>query len=347
MTSHNLLVRVFEACETMSNANVIVTDKTGTLTANQMRVVEGTIGGTAFSLRDKQGSDGDRGNDDGEIAEESEDGEVKDTKALIELLKKNEHLFDILAQSVAVNSSAFEENLEEERKGEAGKKDKSSSQKKGKDSKRKGQPNGHSSTQSEDDDKDDEPNFVGNKTDSALLQMMEVVLKDLKKQNYAEIREEAETVSMWPFNSDRKAMATTIKLKDGKGYRLFVKGAAEVIVGLCTSRAKLEGDADDETESIDGKYQKHIQSLVEKYDKRTLSTIAMAYRDVEEWPPAGAGEGEDGKIKYEDVAKELTLLAIPGIEDPLREGVVDAVRNCQMAGVSVKMCTGDNVLTAR
>lgn len=30
MTQNNLLVRVFEACETMSNANVVVTDKTGT-----------------------------------------------------------------------------------------------------------------------------------------------------------------------------------------------------------------------------------------------------------------------------------------------------------------------------
>ena len=345
MTSHNLLVRVFEACETMSNANVIVTDKTGTLTANQMRVVEGTIGGTAFSLRDKQGNaqeDGNSENDDeGEIAEESEDGEVKDTKALIELLKKNEKLFEILSQSVAVNSSAFEEHTEAERKGESvNKKDKSKGGK-------KGQQNGHSTSSKGDEAENDGPRFVGNKTDSALLQMMEVTLKDIKKQSYAEIREEAETVVMFPFNSDRKAMATAIKLKDGKGYRLFVKGAAEVIVGLCTSRAKLEGESGDLTEDIDEKYQKHIQSLVEKYAKRSLRTIAMAYRDVEEWPPSEAGQGEDGKVSYDDVAKELTLLSIPAIEDPLREGVVDAVKKCHIAGVSVKMCTGDNVLTAK
>jgi Ca2+-transporting ATPase len=73
----------------------------------------------------------------------------------------------------------------------------------------------------------------------------------------------------------------------------------------------------------------------------------MAYRDVEEWPPSEAGQGEDGKVSYDDVAKELTLLSIPAIEDPLREGVVDAVKKCHIAGVSVKMCTGDNVLTAK
>ena len=44
---------------------------------------------------------------------------------------------------------------------------------------------------------------------------------------------------------------------------------------------------------------------------------------------------------------DLTLVSIIGIEDPLRLGVRDAVANCGKAGVRVKMCTGDNVLTAR
>jgi Ca2+-transporting ATPase len=43
----------------------------------------------------------------------------------------------------------------------------------------------------------------------------------------------------------------------------------------------------------------------------------------------------------------LTLIGIVGIEDPLRPGVVEAVKKCQKAGVTIKMCTGDNVLTAR
>jgi len=40
-------------------------------------------------------------------------------------------------------------------------------------------------------------------------------------------------------------------------------------------------------------------------------------------------------------------MAIVGIEDPLREGVQEAVANCNKAGVRVMMCTGDNMLTAR
>jgi len=43
----------------------------------------------------------------------------------------------------------------------------------------------------------------------------------------------------------------------------------------------------------------------------------------------------------------MTLVAITGIEDPLRPSVREAVARCHHADVTVKMCTGDNVLTAR
>ena len=47
------------------------------------------------------------------------------------------------------------------------------------------------------------------------------------------------------------------------------------------------------------------------------------------------------------LCQQLVLIGITGIEDPLRDGVREAVAKCHMAGVTVKMCTGDNVLTAR
>lgn len=52
-------------------------------------------------------------------------------------------------------------------------------------------------------------------------------------------------------------------------------------------------------------------------------------------------------MPYDELARDLTLIGITGIEDPLREGVREAVASCLKAGVTVKMCTGDNVLTAR
>jgi len=59
---------------------------------------------------------------------------------------------------------------------------------------------------------------------------------------------------------------------------------------------------------------------------------------VTDWP---------AQVEYDDLAIDLTLIGITGIEDPLRDGVREAVASCKMAGVRVTMCTGDNVLTAR
>lgn len=52
------------------------------------------------------------------------------------------------------------------------------------------------------------------------------------------------------------------------------------------------------------------------------------------------------QVLYENLAFDLTLIGITGIKDSLRDGVWEAVAKCQKAGVTVKMCAGDNVLNA-
>ena len=54
-----------------------------------------------------------------------------------------------------------------------------------------------------------------------------------------------------------------------------------------------------------------------------------------------------GKVNYDDLATNLTLTSIIGIEDPCRTGVREAVFKCGKAGVRVKICTGDNFLSAK
>jgi Ca2+-transporting ATPase len=48
-----------------------------------------------------------------------------------------------------------------------------------------------------------------------------------------------------------------------------------------------------------------------------------------------------------DLCTGMTCIGIVGIEDPLRDGVKEAVHACQKAGVFVRMVTGDNVVTAK
>jgi Ca2+-transporting ATPase len=91
----------------------------------------------------------------------------------------------------------------------------------------------------------------------------------------------------------------------------------------------------------------NISRTISFYASQTLRTIALCYRNFPYWPPQGALLLDRDEVEYDDLITELTLICITGIEDPLRPGVRDAVADCGKAGVRVKMCTGDNVLTAR
>ena len=48
----------------------------------------------------------------------------------------------------------------------------------------------------------------------------------------------------------------------------------------------------------------------------------------------------------DNLERDLILLALVGIEDPLRPEVPAAIASCQRAGIEVKMVTGDNAGTA-
>ena len=49
----------------------------------------------------------------------------------------------------------------------------------------------------------------------------------------------------------------------------------------------------------------------------------------------------------EKIMDNMTCLCIVGIEDPVRPEVPEAIRQCQRAGITVRMVTGDNINTAR
>lgn len=49
---------------------------------------------------------------------------------------------------------------------------------------------------------------------------------------------------------------------------------------------------------------------------------------------------------WSQVESSLIVLAIVGIKDPLRDGIKDAVTRCHEGGVTVRMVTGDNKITA-
>ncbi|KAI0342676.1 calcium-translocating P-type ATPase [Trametopsis cervina] len=312
MTKEKLLVRVLGSCETMANASVVCTDKTGTLTQNEMTVVAGSVGIhckfvhdlAANKTRTNAGEEGGVKPTSGGSRRHAEDFSIDQSElngVLTEPLRK---LFNA---AIAINSTAFEDH----------------------------------------DPESGELVFVGSKTETALLKFA----KQNGWNDWKQTRESADIVQMIPFSSDRKAMGVVVRLPNHSGYRLYLKGASEILTNKCTQHVVVKKDADSshvvETAFIDELVKDNISRTIIFYANQTLRTIALCYRDFETWPPRGCDAPTEDEVPYEFLAAEMTLIAITGIEDPLRPGVREAVANCHKAGVTVKMCTGDNVLTAR
>lgn len=182
--------------------------------------------------------------------------------------------------------------------------------------------------------------FIGSKTETALLQLA----KDhLGLHSLAETRANEQVLQMMPFDSGKKCMGAVIKLRSGTGYRLLVKGASEILLGYCSTKAELQTLTEEPLTSTD---RDSLRSTIDKYASKSLRTIGLVYKDFEQWPPSHA-EATDGHIEFASLLRDLIFLGVVGIQDPVRPGVPEAVRKAQHAGVTVRMVTGDNIITAQ
>jgi Ca2+-transporting ATPase len=200
------------------------------------------------------------------------------------------------------------------------------------------------STAFEDTDATTQDKFVGSKTETALLNFA----KDhLGMGPVAEERANAELVQLFPFDSGRKCMGCVEQLSTGK-YRLYVKGASEILLEKADKLIADPTKGITETEMTSSN-RKDLNQIITTYASRSLRTIGIVYRDFESWPPKGARfmEGTIDAAEFDDVFKSMVFISIVGIQDPLRDGVKEAVKKCSEAGVFVRMVTGDNVITAK
>ncbi|XP_066158458.1 plasma membrane calcium-transporting ATPase 2 isoform X5 [Euwallacea fornicatus] len=188
------------------------------------------------------------------------------------------------------------------------------------------------------------PKQVGNKTECSLLGFSLALNK-----NYQNIRDdypEESFTRVYTFNSVRKSMSTVIPRREG-GYRLFTKGASEMILNKCAFIYGHDGRLEKFTRDMQ---ERLLKQVIEPMACDGLRTISVAYKD---FVPGKAAINEvhiDNEPNWEDednIVSNLTCLCVVGIEDPVRQEVPDAIKKCQKAGITVRMVTGDNVNTAR
>ncbi|KQS21513.1 plasma membrane calcium-transporting ATPase 2 isoform X5 [Drosophila erecta] len=190
----------------------------------------------------------------------------------------------------------------------------------------------------------DLPIQVGNKTECALLGFVQGL--GVKYQSIRDEITEDKFTRVYTFNSVRKSMGTVIPRPNG-GYRLYTKGASEIIMKKCAFIYGHEGTLEKFTREMQ---ERLIREVIEPMACDGLRTISVAYRD---FVPGKAAINEvhiDGEPNWDDeenIMTNLTCLCVVGIEDPVRPEVPDAIRKCQRAGITVRMVTGDNINTAR
>jgi len=234
MLKSNNLVRKMHACETMGATTVICTDKTGTLTENQMRVFD-----TDFFIPESDST----------------------------------HIY----LDMAVNSTA------------------------------------------EIDFSGDKPKVSGNPTEGALLLWL-----NSKGIDYRTLRETTDTIAELPFSTERKYMATVVRLSDGREV-LYVKGAPEIIFALCHNYPK-------------GVTKEVVDSMLLGYQSQAMRTLGFAYQELK----PGDATFSDNRI----TADNLTFIGLVAISDPVRATVPAAVKEVLDAGIKVKIVTGDTPGTA-
>ncbi|KAJ1673620.1 plasma membrane calcium, partial [Spiromyces aspiralis] len=200
-----------------------------------------------------------------------------------------------------------------------------------------------------------------------------------KRADYYRIRKECKKVLTIPFSSKLKSMTTIVDRsiadeghdaesmpEQGRsGYRAYTKGASEIILSNCSHYLDKSG----EVKALDDAVRKDFALAIKESAKQALRTFALAYKDeltqaeydeVADFSPdrSDSGKaaarpkrdndnGDDNDTSIELPVKDMVWIGMVGIQDPLREGVVESVRACQRAGIVVRMITGDNIETGK
>lgn len=348
MAQNGNLVRVLRSCEIMGGATAICSDKTGTLTENSMRVVCGYVSAAhEFDDREGAGADAARaavaGADDVVAGAEprAEPRAERASSALWAQLAPD--LRATIMHNIVHNSTAFANPAYDPGAARVARE----------------RPQQRSllhhlvarKRPAEQTLGGDTDPYVGSKTESALLLLAEAV-GAFATELLADLRTHADVVQVVPFESSRKWLGLVVRTE--RGFRLYAKGAAELVSRACASHH------DGTVQPMARGAREAVLAKLDLYASDALRAIMLAHRDFEcaVWPPPELADpaaphqaaperlvDTESSVHHNKSALVMDLLV--GLADPLKPGVAHAVAQCKMAGVTVRMVTGDNLDTAK
>lgn len=240
MSSENNLVRVLSSCETMGSATCICTDKTGTLTTNNMSVVGGYLYDVPFGILTEDNAE--------KLADletlplnhnfSAYQGSENIFYPLLSLFEKNVEARDLLVDSIILNSTAIvpSKNLQLSKQNQV----------------------------------------IGSKTEVALLQMLQKMdIDDPCYLRHHEAQLGRIITDLVPFSSERKMMKVTVDQSAiGKSLLTLVKGAPELILASCSTQLQVTQSGQLIRIPIDDA---SIKSTQWRLSRLGLRTLAFAY----------------------------------------------------------------------
>ena len=161
----------------------------------------------------------------------------------------------------------------------------------------------------------------GNSIDRAVLGLY-------SKGNCRIVKESFAVKNRLPFSSENKYSAIEVASLTADAQMTLYKGAPEKLIQRCSYYIANSGEVKQFTDSDRKAMESYIKGLTEK----AMRCIALTMSDF---------------FKEDELPKDMTLLGVIGVVDPLREEVPDAVKTANEAGIQVIEITGDCLETAK
>ena len=264
MARQNAIIRQLPAVETLGSITVICSDKTGTLTRNEMNVRRVLCAGRTYAVT------GSGYAPEGTFRLDGADLSLEDHAPLRECARAG-----LLASDVSVRHEGGTWQID------------------------------------------------GDPTEGAVVAMAGKA--GLRRE---EVAPEHPRLDVIPFESEHRYMATLHRTPD-EGRSIYLKGAPERVLPLCTRKRTDDGTAPLDAEA----WEAPMTRLAEEGHR--LLAVATRTHDAD---TIGPNDVEAGGF---------VLLGVLGLLDPPREEAISAVEACHRAGIQVKMITGDHAVTAR
>ncbi len=168
--------------------------------------------------------------------------------------------------------------------------------------------------------------IIGDPTEAALLvSAVKAELNDLSQLNH---NPRLDTLA---FESQHQYMATLHSVENQPQRIAYIKGSVESILQRSTHLL-------DHNQTLTPFDPSDILEQVERMAKQGLRILAFAKKILPETTQ---------QVQHADIQSGLVFLGLQGMMDPPRAEAITAIKECQSAGIQVKMITGDHAETAR